>query len=445
MSKPFFLNPWNCLTALGVVSLVACTTLPLLAEPVLVPVSTEQQSTIHRKLTGTWEVTSSLNGQTGTMVFRSGQEVEFATYQSGKLGAFEKAQYQIISSQNVGSSQLIILSFKTRSPLGESQSPVLLEFQGDRQFKLERLDKISANPKFTAAVATARKLSDRTDSTVSVVDNGIIATPEQQAQIEQKLRGTWDWRGSQGIINNSLVVRMIFSSPQKTEGGYYAFGRLSSHWKLKYQILGTRNVNSAELIIVEISIQADTNQRVKPFQIGLKFVSDRQIKLYSLEQYSTTQESASQFSPVFDKISDNTDIVDRIPFKATSNDIAQEEAVHSLRLALVRQEEYRRQNSKYASDFSALKSLEDLRDGNEFYSYRMTTLDAKRVAIAAIPKNKKLYSYSAMLYSQDGKSFDVKICRSNQPRTTALSNPTVRIKRMEVIIQCPRGSTSGSR
>jgi Type IV pilin-like G and H, putative len=292
---------------------------------------------------------------------------------------------------------------------------------------------VFAKQQFLAAAVT----SDN-----STVLSGAIATAptsQQQAQIHKKLQGTWKSSSLKAPQNST---RIIFLSPQQSESFSYQFGKLSFRYKMKHQIMSVRNVNSSQLITIKFIDVSSSSQRNEPIEVILEFQGDRQFKMDLMDNYNKNQ----GFSPdtiVINKISNNTSttVIEKIPFKATNNEAAQDEALNNLYIVLNAQETYRAKNPKFATDFMQLKNAEDLRDGNTFYSYRMTNANQKWTTVRAVPKKKKLLSAVGLIYANpDGKTTNITICKSDKPTMKVLGEPIVKTNESGVVVLCPSGS-----
>jgi hypothetical protein len=310
----------------------------------------------------------------------------------------------------------------------------------------------SPSPSVTASPSAAPSSSSPVPTPI-----GTPPTPEQIAQIDRKLLGTWSVVNlnchDKGPDENAMFVsRLAFRANQEIETGIYWFGRLSksSKSKINYRIISIRNVESLQLIELKFSkivmSEISEDDAMTPESLGgltyvISFQGDRQLNLHSVNGEYVHQD-LMQSIPLLRKASDTTDIVDWIPFRADSNHFAQLEAEYNLDLALKAQQAYRSTHQKYATDFSQLEDLQELSTGNEFYNYRITIVEPNRSIVKVIPKNKGLKSYAGISYSLDGKTRITGICRSHKPTMKTIANPTLKIKKSDsVVIQCPQGSS----
>jgi hypothetical protein len=267
-------------------------------------------------------------------------------------------------------------------------------------------------------------------------------TPQQQAQIYKKLQGTWSVADLQDEESSRQVGRTIFLSPQQAERFSYEFGKLSSRAKVRYQITAIRNVNSSQLITIKSVEIPPSGQRTQLSEVILEFQGDRQFKVDSINNYNKNKSFSSDAS-LFTKISNKTSTtaMEKVPFKAIDNGAAIGEALNNLSIVLNAQETYRKKNLTFATDFMQLKNAEDLRDGNEFYSYRMTNVNREWTTVRAVPKKNKLLSAVGLIYANsDGKTTRITICESDKPTMTALDDPIVKTNKSGVVVLCPNGS-----
>jgi hypothetical protein len=262
-------------------------------------------------------------------------------------------------------------------------------------------------------------------------------TPEQIAQINRKLQGVWNFTNGEDD-SSSFGVLVSIGPNQEGELFLYHYGRRyqdkkdaqSESLKIKYQIVGIRDVNNLQLVTYEISL-ISKGETSKPEPLVMAFDNDRALNYYSYNGEAYDKKDLMKSSRIFQKISDSTDPPNRIAFKANSNSLAEGEAANNVLIGI---------DQEYASGYSPLENPQELSVGNEFYSYQVTNID-KGTVVKAIPKIKALKGYVGMVYRRKGEAVATGVCESIQPRMRALANPTVKIKKSgAAVIQCPKGS-----
>jgi hypothetical protein len=453
-----------CSSTLGAIGLclIGFVTLPIgsaIAEPLSLP-STEQQRPLHQKLMGTWDIIIPAEApidksESGQIIFQSSTELTVATYRAKKLTSVEKSKYQIVSIRNINSSQLITLKITNLTSRGESSTMVLLQFQGDRQLKIENINRLPNTQKFTTAAILGQKISDSTNIPVlnETEDNGVpesspaaVSSTEQEAIVHRKLAGTWIRYPMKDESTKDVQDRVVFRSEKEIENLNYRLGKLSSTNKMSYQIVAIYySPSSSQLITIKFIDPSSQGKKDDPILVLVEFKNDRQLKI-GLANKNSTSPSFGTDAILVDKISDSTNTPDRIPFKASLKS-AENEALSNVSTVLRAQLVYKVEKGQYATNIGRLEigsDLFDRSDRNQFYSYRTTKIGNDRATVVAIPKNKKLRGYIALTYAYRnagvGIVYETTICESDRPGRTNLGNPIVVVKGSQRAIQCPRGS-----
>jgi hypothetical protein len=421
--------------------------------------SIEQQRSIHQKLMGTWEViipaaTSIYDSESKQIIFQSATEATTASYRSKQLVSVETFKYQIVSIRNINSSQLITLKITNLTDSSESHAKILLELQGDRQLKIENINRRPNTQEFTKAAIPYQKISSSTNIPVlnEIKDDGVPeiprvkeSSPEQEAIIHRKLAGTWVRYPMKEEPAKDLQERVVFRSGKEVESLKYQSGKLLSTNKMSYQIVAIHRTSPSQLITIKIIDSSSPSRKDDSILALVEFRNDRQLKM-GLANKDTTNSSFGNDAILVDKVSDSTDAPARIPFKANIKSL-ESEALSNVSTILRAQTVSKAEKGQYAATIDQLEIGSDLFDPNDLnqsYSYRTTKIGNDRATVAAIPKNKKLRSYIALTYTYQntgvGTAYETTICESDRPGRTNLGNPIVVIKGSQRAIKCPRGS-----
>jgi hypothetical protein len=422
--------------------------------------SIEQQRSIHQKLMGTWEViipaaTSIYDSESKQIIFQSATEATTASYRSKQLVSVETFKYQIVSIRNINSSQLITLKITSLTDSSESHTKILLQLQGDRQLKIENINRRPNTQEFTKAAIPYQKISSSTNIPVlnEIKDDGVPeiprrvkeSNPEQEAIIHRKLTGTWIQSPIKEESAKDIQERVVFRSGKEVESLKYRFGKLSSTNKMSYQIVAVHRTGPSQLITIKIIDSSSTGEKNDPILVLMEFKNDRQLKV-GLANKDSTNSSFDSDAMLIDKVSDSTDAPDRIPFKVSLTSI-ENEALSNVSTIIRAQLAYKAEKGQYAASINQLQIERDLFDQNDLsqpYNYRTTKIGKDRATVVAIPKNKALRSYVALTYTYQNASantiYETTICKSNRSGRTNLGNPIIVVKGSQRNIQCPRGS-----
>jgi hypothetical protein len=445
------------------IGLVGFGALPIdlaIAEPSALP-STEQQRPIHQKLRGTWELMSPAisidKSESGKMIFQSATELTEVNYRSKNLIDVVKAKYQILSIRNVNSSQLITLKITSLESSDESSKIFLLQFQGDRQLKIENIDQRHNAQEFAKAIILGQKIGNGINvpvlneaESVAIPEStpDSVPSPEQAAIIHRRLAGTWirPLMKDEYESNNGIQYGLIFRPEKEIEGVIYRKGKLLSRKKSTYRIVAIHRTGPSQLITIEYTEPSSQGKKDDLTLMLVEFKNDRQLKVGLAKKNSTIPSFGTDATHV-DKINDSTDAPDRIPFKA-SLVVAENEALKNVSIILRAQSIYKEKKGQYAANIDQLEidsDLFDQKDSNQLYSYRTTKIGTDRVTVMAIPKNKQLRGYIGLNYPFrfDGVGIvDLPtLCKSDRPSRKKLDNPIMVVKGFNrFVIQCPRGS-----
>ncbi len=429
-----------------------------IAEPAALP-STEQQRPIHQKLMGTWDLTfpaeASLDkSESGQMIFQSATELTGAIYRSKKLVAVKTSKYQIVSIRNINSAQLITLKITSSTSRGESSTMVLLQFQGDRQLKIENIDQRSNVQEFTKSVILGQKTSNSTSvpvlneaENVAVPENSPAAgpSPEQASIIHRRLTGTWIRFPMKDELTKNTQERVVFRPEKEIESVTYRKGKRLSRTKSTYRIVAIHRTSSSQLITVELADPSLPGKKDDLTLVLVEFKNDRQFKI-GLANKNSANPSFGTDAILVDKISDSTDVPDRIPFEASLKS-AENQALSNVSTVLRAQLVYKVEKGQYATTIDQLEignDLFDRSDRNQLYSYRTAKIGTDRATVVAIPSNNQLRGYAGLTYAyrnaRGSTISQTTICESDRPGRKKLGNPIVVVKSSQRAIQCPRGS-----
>jgi hypothetical protein len=272
-----------------------------------------------------------------------------------------------------------------------------------------------------------------------------VPSAEQQAAIHRKLAGTWIRSPIKDEATKDEQERVVFRSEKEIESLKYRFGKLTSKYKITYQIVTIHRTSSSQFITIKFIDPSSPGTKDDANLVMLEFKNDRQLKI-GLAKKNTTSPTFEADAILVDKISDSTDAPDRIPFKASLKS-TENEALSNVSTVLRAQLAYRTEKGQYATSIDRLKlgsDQFDRSDRNQLYSYRTTKIGNDRATVMATPKNKKLRGYVALTYAyrdaRVGMVYQNTICVSDRPGRTNLGNPIVVAKGTQRSIQCPRGS-----